>query len=99
MKTENVEKIVANLHDKTEYIIHIKNLKQALNHGFVLKKVHKVIKFNKMLDFEKYFFRLMNIAVFGKTMENDRKHRDLKLSLKVFHRQCITNRNKKKRDN
>ena len=30
-----------------EYIILIRNLKQALNHGLVLKKVQKVIKFNQ----------------------------------------------------
>ena len=47
MKIEKVEKLVANLHDKTEFVIHIINLKQALNHGLVLKKNHKVIKFNQ----------------------------------------------------
>ena len=29
-----------------ENVMDIRNLKQALNHGLVLKKVHKVIKFN-----------------------------------------------------
>ena len=37
MKIEKVEKLVANLHDKTEYIIHNRNLKQLLNQGLVLK--------------------------------------------------------------
>ena len=32
---------------KNEYVVHIRNLKQALNHGLVLKKVHRVIKFNR----------------------------------------------------
>ena len=33
-----IEKLVANVHDETEYVIHIRNLKQALNHGVALKK-------------------------------------------------------------
>ena len=38
MKMEKVKKLVSNLHDKTEHAIHIRNLKQALNHGLILKK-------------------------------------------------------------
>ena len=47
MKIEKVEKLVANLHHKSEYVIHRRNLKQALHHGLVLNKVHKAIKFNQ----------------------------------------------------
>ena len=44
MKIEKVEKLVANLHDKTEYVIHIRSLKHALNHELVLKKLHRIVK-------------------------------------------------------
>ena len=47
MKLGKIEKLVTNLHDKTEYVIHMTNLKQALNHGLVLNKVDRVIKFNQ----------------------------------------------------
>ena len=97
MKIGKVEKLVANLHDKIEYVIHIRNLKQALNQGLVFENVHRVITFNKnawlkpyidmnadlrrkaINDFEKDFCKLMNNAVFEKTRENVRKHRDTKL--------------------
>ena len=38
MKIEKVEKLVTILHDKTEYVIHIRNLKHALNLELILKK-------------------------------------------------------------
>ena len=47
IKIEKVEKLVTNLRDETEYVIHIRNLKQALNHGLILKKFHRMIKFNQ----------------------------------------------------
>ena len=47
MKLEKVEKLVTNLHDKIEYVIHMRNLTQTLNHGLILKKVHRVIRFNQ----------------------------------------------------
>ena len=78
MTTEKVEKLAANLHGKTESVIHIRNLKQAFKHGLLFKKFHRIInfKYNKTIywcnhrskkkakdDFEKDFFKLMNYAV------------------------------------
>ena len=47
MEIWKVEELAVNLHDKTEYVIHIRNLKQALNHRLVSKKVNRVKKFNQ----------------------------------------------------
>ena len=97
MKIYKCKKIVCNLCDKENYVVHIRALKQALMHGLILKKVLRVIQLNQEAwlkpyidmntelrkkaknDFEKDFFKLMNNAVFRKTMENVRKHRDIKL--------------------
>ena len=83
--------------NKRNYVIHIKNLKFALEEGLILKKVHKVLEFTSrpwMRDyivfntkqrnatdneFEKSFNKLMNNAVFGKTMENLRARSDFGL--------------------
>ena len=46
-KLKKFEKPVANLHDKKWIVIHIRSLKQALNHGLILKNVHRVIRFNQ----------------------------------------------------
>ena len=46
-RLKRLEKLVVNLHDKKGYVIHIRNLKPALNHELVFRKVHRVIKFNQ----------------------------------------------------
>ena len=38
MEIEKVRKFVSNLHDKTEYVMDMRNLKQSLNQGLVLSK-------------------------------------------------------------
>ena len=97
MKVNGVEKLIPNLYDKRKYIVHIRALKQAMDHGLTLEKIHRCIRFkqspwmkeyinfNTRLrtaaknDFEKDFYKLMNNSVFGKTMENIRRHRNIKL--------------------
>ena len=48
-KLTKTKKLVANLHDETEYVIHIKNLKQVLNHGLVLKNFIVLLNLMKKL--------------------------------------------------
>ena len=97
MKLNGVEKLVPNLYYRRKYVIHIKALAQAIDHGLVLEKIHRAIEFKQSAwmreyidfntklrtaatnDFEKDFYKLMNNSVVGKTMENIRKHRNIKL--------------------
>ena len=97
MKINKCTKLVCNVPNKENYVIHISALKEALNHGLKLAKVHTIIQFDQEAwlkpyidmntdlrkdaknDFEKDFFKLMNNSVFGKTMENVRNHRDIKI--------------------
>ena len=39
---------------KKWYVVHISVLKQALNHGLILKKVHRVIQFNQKSGLKPY---------------------------------------------
>ena len=47
MKIDKTQNLARNLRDKKKYVVHISILKQALNHWLKLKKVHRVIEFNR----------------------------------------------------
>ena len=46
-KIKKCNKLVCNDDDMKNYVVHIRALKQAFNHGLILKKVHIVIQFNQ----------------------------------------------------
>ena len=47
IQIKKCHKFVCNLYDKNNYVARIRILKQALNYGLTLEKVHKVIQFNQ----------------------------------------------------
>ena len=54
MVINNTKKLVCNLNDKKNYIVHINVLKQALDHGLKLRKVHRVIEFEQEAWLKEY---------------------------------------------
>ena len=61
MQVNKINKLVGNVHDKNNYVIHVYALKQALNHGLLLKKVYEVISFRQEAWLKPYI--AMNTAL------------------------------------
>ena len=54
MKNNKCSKLVCNFYDKNNYVVHIRSLKQGLDHGLNLKQVHRVIQFNQEAWLKEY---------------------------------------------
>ena len=54
MKFNKYKKLVCNLYDKKAYVDHIRSLKQALNNGLKIKKIHRILKFNQRAWLKSY---------------------------------------------
>ena len=54
MKTNKCSKLVCHFYDKNKYVVHIRSLKQTLDHELILKKVHRVIQFNQEAWLKEY---------------------------------------------
>ena len=54
IKVGDVMKLIPNLGDKTNYVLHYRNLQLYLSLGMKLTKIHKVLKFKQCDWMEKY---------------------------------------------
>ena len=57
MRINGVEKLIPNLRNKKNYVIHIQALAQALAHGLVLDKIHRAIEFDQSPWLKTYRFQ------------------------------------------
>ena len=86
MKINKSTKLFCNVQDKKNYVVHIVALKQALNHGLKLAKVHKIIQFDQEAWLKPYID--MNTEL-RKYAENDfEKNVFILMNNAVFGKQC-----------
>ena len=77
---------------KKSYVVHIRSVKQSLNHGLILKKVHRVIRFYQEAWLKPYID--MNTELRRKA-KNDFEKDFFKLMNKTMEKQCIWKNNRK----
>ena len=92
IKVGGVKKLIPNLGDKFEYVVHYKNLKYYLSLGMKLVKIHRILSFKQSNWLKKYIdfntdrrkqsteeFKLMVNCIFGKSIQNIRKRINVEL--------------------
>ena len=115
-KDEKTNKLILNVMDKQNYVLHIDILKFYLKQGLKVKKINRVIEFRHKQwlkpwidfntekrkeatsDFSKDMYKLMNNAVYGKSMQNVRNQIDFELvDTPERYQKCVNNPNFKYR--
>ena len=115
-KDEKTNKLILNVMDKQNYVLHIDILKFYLKQGLKVKKINRVIEFRHQQwlkpwidfntekrkeatsDFSKDMYKLMNNAVYGKSMQNVRNQIDFELvDTPERYQKCVNNPNFKYR--
>ena len=61
VKIDEIDKLICSFHPKKHYVLHYGNLKQYLQEGMILKKVHRGIKFNQSPWMEPYIRKNTNL--------------------------------------
>ena len=91
IKPDKAPRLTCNLYNKTNYVLHFENFMLYRKLGLQVTKIHRVVKFKQeawMRSFINFnlqkraetgldIFKLANNSVFGKTMENVRKYRNI----------------------
>ena len=79
IKINKQTKLTCNFYDKTRYVVHIKLLQQALNHGLKFEKVHGVTEFKQSAWMKEYI--ILNIELRKKATNDFEKgsEKDIKL--------------------
>ena len=89
MKSNRCNKVVCNLYGKISYVIHVRYLKQVLNNGLILKKVHRAVQFNQEAWLKKYID--MNTKLRKKRQKNDFEKDFYKLTNNSVFRKTVKN--------
>src|SRR6218665_3062544 len=102
-QSKKIPKLIPNFADKTNYVVHYRNLQFYISMGMEVVKIHKILEFEQSRwlkpyidfntskrqaatsSFEKDLFKLMNNSVYGKTMQNDRKHLNVHIVTSELH--------------
>ena len=67
----NVEKLIPNLYNKTNYVVHYENLKLYESLGLKIAKIHRGIKFDESAWLEKYINLNTKLTIEAKQSANN----------------------------